>query len=105
MARLLLGGACVTAPELLLETLGAPDHDDPRVQRIARVLGTRLVGQAAVDIVWGRRTRAVDVAVELAHAASMLAVSLHWPAHRRSASFSAAVATGIAALDLAGRPR
>jgi hypothetical protein len=105
MARLLVGGACVTAPGLLLETLGAPDHGDARVRRIARVLGTRLVAQAVVDITGGRRTRTLDVAVELAHAASMLAVSLHWRAHRRSASISAGLATGIAALDLAGGRR
>jgi hypothetical protein len=105
MARLLVGGACVTAPGRLLGTFGAPDKDDPRVQRIARILGTRLVAQAVVDVAWGRRTRTLDVAVELAHAASMLPMSLHSRAHRRSASASAALATGIAALDLAGRRR
>ncbi|HEX3223982.1 MAG TPA: hypothetical protein VHR35_15570 [Nocardioides sp.] len=101
-ARGLVGGACVLAPWALLATVGGPDRDDPRVAAVARVLGARLLLQAALDVAKGRRTRHLDAAVELSHAASMLPVAALWPLHRRSALVSAAVATGIAVLDLAG---
>jgi len=76
------------------------------VHGIARVLGARLLLQAALDAtsgVGGRAVRDLDPAVELTHAASMVPVAAIWPRHRRSASVSAALATGIALLDLAGR--
>ena len=103
VARLVLGGACLAAPETVLGAVGAPDHSDRRVQVIARILGLRLVLQAGLDAARGRSTRDLDVAVELTHAASMLPVAVIWPWHRRSASVSAALATGIAVLELAGR--
>jgi len=63
-------------------------------------LGTRLVVQSLVDLASGRRAHRWDVAVELLHAASMLPVAAAWPRHRRSATASAAIAGGIALLDL-----
>jgi hypothetical protein len=106
LARLVLGAACLAAPEALLGAVGAPDSRDRRVHGIARVLGARLLLQAALDgvpAVGGRAVRDLDPAVELTHAASMVPVAAIWPRHRRSASVSAALATGIALLDLAGR--
>jgi hypothetical protein len=102
-ARLLLGVPCVVVTGRVLSAVGAPDRDDRRVRRIARVLGVRLVLQAGLDLAWGRRTRGFDVAVELTHAASMLPAAVLWPAHRRTACVSAALATGIALLDLSTR--
>jgi hypothetical protein len=105
-ARLVLGTACLAAPGALLAAVGAPDSGDRRVHGIARVLGARLLLQAALDAtsgVGGRAVRDLDPAVELTHAASMVPVAAIWPRHRRSASVSAALATGIALLDLAGR--
>ena len=100
LARLVLGGVCLVAAGPLLEVVGGPDMDDPTTQMIVRVLGGRLLLQAAADLALGRRTRRVDVLVELTHAASMVPVAARWPAHRRTAIVSAAAATSIAALDL-----
>jgi hypothetical protein len=104
-ARLLLGCACVAAPGSVLRALGAPDQSDHAVRRIAQVLGVRLVLQAGLDVARGRRNRDLDLALELAHAASMVPAAVIWPAHRRSACASAAIATGIALLDLTDRER
>jgi hypothetical protein len=83
----------------MLALAGGPDRDDPTTQVVARVLGGRLVVQAAADLALGRRTRGVDIVIDLTHAASMIAVALRWPEHRRSAVASAAVATSVAVLD------
>jgi hypothetical protein len=98
-ARLVVGGCCILAPGRVLAAVGAPDRGDRRVQGIARALGVRLVVQGVLDLAWGRSTRRIDIAVELTHAATMVPAALIWPAHRRSASMSAAVATSIAVLD------
>ena len=104
VARLALGTLCLAVPHRVLAAIGGPDRDDPRAALLARALGARLLVQAGVDTALGPRTRRVDVAVELAHAASMLPVALIWPSHRRSGLVSAAFAGGIALLDL-GRSR
>jgi hypothetical protein len=102
-----MGGACVAAPHAVLDLIGGPDRDDELTLVVARVLGLRLVAQAAADLVVGdrvgRRLRALGVAVDLTHAASMLPVAARCPEHRRSALVSAAAAAATAALDL--RPR
>ena len=99
-ARLVLGILCVAMPHRVLAAIGGRDRDDPRAAVIARVLGARLLVQAGVDAALGPRTRRVDVAVELTHAASMLPAALIWPTHRRSALVSAACGGGVALLDL-----
>jgi len=99
-ARATLGAACVAAPGPLLELIGGPDMDDPTTQVVVRVLGGRLLLQVAADLAWGRRTRRVDVLIDLTHAASMLPVAARWPHHRRSALVSAVSAAGTALLDL-----
>jgi hypothetical protein len=99
-ARLVVGSACLVVPRRVLGAVGGPDRDDARVRGITRVLGVRLVLQAGLDLAAGRRTRDLDVVIELAHAASMLLAAVLWPPHRRAALASAAVATGIALLDV-----
>jgi hypothetical protein len=102
VVRAALGVACVAAPGRVLEVVGAEDPADRRMRVIAQVLGARLLAQATADVVWGRRIRGLDVAVDLTHAASMVAAAQRWPAHRRSALASGAVATSTAVLDLVG---
>jgi hypothetical protein len=99
-ARLLLGCACLAVPGSVLRALGAPDQSDRRVRLIARALGGRLLLQAGLDVVRGPCARRLDVAIELTHAASMVPAAVIWPVHRRTATASAAIATGIAMLDL-----
>jgi hypothetical protein len=102
-ARLLIGGTCLVAPGSVLAAVGAPDRQDRHVRRITSALGARLVLQAGLDHVRGRPARTLDATIELTHAASMVPVAAIWPRHRRSASVSAAVAAGIAVLDLLDR--
>jgi hypothetical protein len=100
-ARLLLGVACLAAPDRVLGLVGGPDRAERRTRRVTQALGTRLVTQAGFNLALGRPTRGLDAAVELTHAASMVPVAVIWPAHRRSALVSAGMAGGIALLDLA----
>ena len=99
-ARLILGTACLAEPVTLLAVVGGLDRDDAHIRVVVRVLGGRLLTQGVVDLALGSRTRRVDVAIDAAHAASMVLAARHWPDHRRSALVSAILATGIALLDL-----
>jgi hypothetical protein len=99
VVRLGLGGVCLAAPVEVLALVGGPDRSDPRTALVTRVLGGRLVLQGIADLAWGRRTREAGVAVELTHAASMLPVAALWPAHRRTALWSAVAATATALLE------
>jgi hypothetical protein len=101
VARIALGSACLAVPTQLLALVGGLDRDDTRTRAIVRVLGARLALQAGADLWLGPRTRKFDVGVDLVHAASMLPVAALWPAHRRTALVSAAIATGTATLDAA----
>ena len=102
-ARLVVGGACFVAPGRVLAAVCSPDRDDLLVRRIAQALGVRLVAQAGLDAAWGRRTWGAGIAVELTYAVSMISAAGIWPAHRRSASASAVIATGMAVLDVIER--
>lgn len=104
LARLALGAPCLATPGAVLAAIGGADRTDRRTQLVTRVLGGRLVLQAVADLALGRRTRVPDVLVDLTHAASMLPAAALWHEHRRSALASAALATGIAALDLLDTP-
>ncbi|MBO0845920.1 MAG: hypothetical protein J2P22_10930 [Nocardioides sp.] len=84
-----------------MTVVGGPDREDPGVRLLARVLGLRLVLQAAADLAFGPRTRRPGIAVDLAHAASMVPVIVRSEVHRRTALTSAAVAMSTVALDLA----
>jgi hypothetical protein len=98
--RLVMGSIFVAAPGQVLAAIGAPDRDDPAVRLAARVLGGRLVLHGAADLAFGPGTRRLGIAVELAHAASMIPVAVRSEVHRRTALTSAGLATAIAALDL-----
>jgi hypothetical protein len=100
IARLGIGSACLLAPGRVLAIAGGPDRHEPLTQRVARVLGARWVLQGGAELVLGAGTRGVGVLVDLTHAASMLPVAARWPAHRRTALVSAALAAAIVVLDL-----
>jgi hypothetical protein len=104
LARLALGTTCLAVPRGMLAAIGGPDRNDHTTHLVTRVLGGRLVLQAVLDLALGRRTRVPDVLVDLTHAASMLPAAALWRDHRRSALASAALATGIAVLDLCDTP-
>lgn len=104
VGRLGLGSALLAAPGPALALAGGPDRHDDRVRMVSRVLGGRLVLQAAADVVLRGRLRRLGMAVELGHAASMLPVAALSARHRRTASVSALLATGLLLLDVyAGR--
>jgi hypothetical protein len=103
VARLAVGTACLVGPGPVLRAVRAPDHADPRVRAVARVLGARLLAQAGLDLARPGRSHRLDVGVEVTHAASMLPVALRSRTHRRAASASAAVATGLASCDILER--
>jgi hypothetical protein len=105
VCRLGLGAACLSRPTQVLSTVGGLDRDDEHTRTIVRVLGARLMAQTVADLLLGPRTRGFDAAVDLLHAASMVPVAVRYPAHRRTATVSAALATGTAVLDLTARAR
>jgi hypothetical protein len=100
LARLAMGGPCLVAPARVLDAVGGRDRHDPTVRLVVRVLGGRLVLQGCGDLLLGGRTRVLGVVVDLTHAGSMLLVAAGWADHRRTALVSAAMASGIALLDL-----
>lgn len=72
------------------------DHDVPP-SWIVRVLGIRTLAQGLVESLRpSRRLLRVGVAVDLTHAASMLAAARVWPAYRRVALTSAGSAAASA---------
>jgi hypothetical protein len=104
VVRLGVGSALLAAPGPALALADGPDRHDDLVLTVVRVLGGRLVLQAVTDVILRGRSRRLGMAVELAHAASMAAVVAHSPRHRRTASVSAALATGLALMDAAESP-
>jgi hypothetical protein len=104
IGRLGVGSALLSAPGAVLALAGGPDRDDERARIVSRVLGGRLVLQGVTDVVLRGRFRRLGMAVELGHASSMVPVVVLSPRHRRTASVSAALATGLLLLDVyAGR--
>jgi hypothetical protein len=99
VGRLTAGTTLLAAPGAALALAGGPDRNDDRVRTVSRVLGARLVLQAAADVVLHGRFRRMGMAVEAAHAASMLPVVALSARHRRTASVSAMLATGLLLLD------
>lgn len=64
---------------------------------IVRVLGARLLAQAAPEAIRpSRRLLRLGLVVDLTHAASMLAAARIWPRYRRAALASAASAAASA---------
>jgi hypothetical protein len=101
VARLVLGAALAGAPRRVLDLVGGPDAHEELTADVARVLGARMLVQAAADHLFGARVRRLGIAVDLAHAASMVPVAVRWPEHRRTAVVSATAAAGTAALAMA----
>ncbi len=100
--RLVLGTLCLAAPD---RVLAAARGAGWRESMVVRVLGARLLLQGGLDLTVGNLHRLPDAAVEVTHAASMVSLAAFRPAYRSPALTSAAVATSLAVLDLAGPPR
>lgn len=98
--RILLGSLLLAGPGPVLALVAGPDRHDDDLRVASRLLGGRLVVQAAVDVLLRGRLQRLGTAVEAAHAASMVPVAVRSPRHRQTASVSAAVATALALADL-----
>ena len=104
VARLGLGAVAVARPDLLLRLAQGPDGRGERVT--VRILGARYIVQSGAGLALGRPwVRDVDAAVDLVHAATMVALAGVAPPHRRLALLSAAAAVGFAVADLRERTR
>ena len=101
--RLALGAVCLAAPAVVVRRVGPASATTPLTVTLARVLGARLVLQAAGDVVLGPRTRPVDMTIDLVHATSMVELARRFPRHRRVALVSGGCAAGLAVLDAAAR--
>ncbi|MDF1601945.1 hypothetical protein [Nocardioides sp. YIM 152315] len=100
-ARSIAGGVCLVMPGPVLRAIGGADAADPTVRWLARLLGARYLAQAAVGwAITGARAARVGVAIEAAHAASMVPFVVGSHRHRRTAVVSATVAGAIALLEL-----
>jgi hypothetical protein len=99
LGRLAFGAWALARPAGVLHLVG--DDDGTRLRLITRVLGARYVVQAAAGVGLRRRPLPwLDGAVDLVHAASMLAVARAVPRHRRLALTSGALAVVFAVADL-----
>jgi hypothetical protein len=99
-----VGTYLVTRPEHALAAVGQPAS--PALVLITRVLGARSALQNAV--VLAAPTSAVvrgGAAVDATHALSMVGAALRWPAYRRAALTSGALAAAAAVLGRATAPR
>jgi len=103
-ARLALGTLALARPDTLTrwsrcERSEARNHD-AHVRLVVRVLGARYVVQSLGGR-WLHRAWVpeADAAVDLVHAASMVALAAVAPRHRRLALASAAAATAFAVAD------
>jgi hypothetical protein len=101
-----VGGLLTTCPSTVIDLTGG--RRSPPAW-LVRILGARyLIQGATVLIAPGRPVVIVATAVDATHAASMIAAACLWPAYRRPAGLSAAVATASAftgGLLLRRRPR
>jgi len=111
VARLGFGTVALISPELLLRLSKGSDGRGERVT--VRILGARYVAQSGAGLILTQprkrpsgRTRGrpwirdADVAIDLIHATTMVALAAFAPRHRRLALLSAATALGFAATDL-----
>ena len=99
LARLSLGAAALGRPDLFLCLTHGHDGRGERVT--VRILGARYIAQSGAGLGLGRPwVRDADAAIDLIHAATMLALAVVAPRHRRLAVLSAAAALGFAAADL-----
>jgi hypothetical protein len=112
VARLVLGGAAMARPGLFLYLARGRVGRGERAT--VRILGARYILQSGAGLTltqpWGRPwarpwVRDADAAIDLVHAATMVALATIAPTHRRLALLSAATAIGFAAADLRERIR
>jgi hypothetical protein len=95
-AHLAQGAALLTRPRVVLNAV-ARTQDTPPAW-VARVLGIRMLAQAAAEgIRPSRGMLRTAVAVDLAHAASMVGAARFWPRYRRTA-LASAVSAGVSAV-------
>ena len=111
VVRFSLGAAALGRPDLLLRR---SKGDDGRGERVTvRVLGARYIAQSGAGFILSQsqkrpscrhrgrpRLREADDAIDLIHAATMVALAAVAPRHRRLALLSAATALGFAAADV-----
>jgi hypothetical protein len=98
VARLVFGAWLLARPNGAMRLVG---DGGAWPSRATRLLGARYVVPASAGLVVRRRPpRWLDGAVDLAHALSMLAAARAFPAHRRLALTSGAVALGFGLADL-----
>ena len=98
LARLCLGLVAIARPGSLLPT---GTDSGGRARALTRILGARYLAQSASGFAFrGQLVPQVDAAIDLTHAASMLALAAADRPHRRVALLSATLSTGFAAADL-----
>jgi hypothetical protein len=96
--------AAVARPGLFLRLTKGRVGRGERVT--VRILGARYIVQSGAGLTFGRPwVRDADAAIDLVHAATMVALAAIAPTHRRLALLSAATAIGFAAADLRERIR
>lgn len=102
----LAAGLCELAAPRRVAALEIGMTPEPHEVVIARVLGIRQVGQAAVSIITAR-FRVTGAVVDIAHAASMIMLAVLGPTRtRRAAIIQTAIAGSFAAAGfLAARRR
>ena len=116
VVRLGLGLVTLARPELPLRLAGGRTHQHER--SAVRILGARYVAQSVVGLAVTRSRQQptasnrprpwlqqLDAAIEVIHAATMIALAGASPRHRRLALLSAATALGFSAADLRGNGR
>ena len=104
IGRLALGTVALVRPQALVRATRSADGTWPRL--VTRLLGARYVVQSAGGLVVDERwVPELDAAVDLAHALSTLGFAWAFPAHRRLALTSGALALGFAAADLTEQGR
>jgi hypothetical protein len=102
--RVTLGATLLVRPDLAVRGTGSPDG--VWVRRTVRVLGARYLLQSTLGLAVHRQwLRAADSGVDVIHALSMLGFARQFPAHRRMALLSGAVALTFAALDVTEQTR
>ncbi len=95
-ATALVGGAFLVWPQAMANRISG-GHQTPG-SVIVRVLGGRQLLQGLAQIAQPKADVMLGgIIVDLLHAGSMVAASVLWPAYRRSALFSAAIAASTAA--------
>jgi hypothetical protein len=102
IARGAWGAALLIAPDRFLARNEGQSSGSERA--VARVLGARQLAEAGILVCAPERRPPIwAIAVDLIHAASMLAVGAASPTLRRDALRSAAIATALSALSASQR--